>query len=144
MNPLIPWAIYVALQVVVRRSHHKSSVPNDQASSVFLPRPPRKSDSPTVSRHNHGKSKANTEDQAEDSLSDAKALDSMHFLLSTLMEMKVSNPLAKVLEGQISQEMTEGEATTQERVVGLVNFPLAHPSRRTDEGGNDMDGSFQT
>lgn len=77
-------------------------------------------------------------------MSDAKALDSMHFLLSTLMEMKVSNPLAKVLEGQISQEMTEGEATTQERVVGLVNFPLAHPSRRTDEGGNDMDGSFQT
>ena len=58
------------------------------------------------------------------------------------MEMKVRNPLAKVLEKQIKQEMAEGEATTRERVVGLVNFPLAHPSRRNDAGGNDIFGSF--
>lgn len=68
----------------------------------------------------------------------------MHFLLSTLMDMKVTNPLAKVLEGQISQEMAEGEAMTLERVVGLVNFPLAHPSRRNDGSANDIEGSFRT
>ncbi len=143
MNPLIPWAIYVALQAVIRRSQRKSSVPSNQTSSVFPPHPPRRNDSPTMSRHNPGESKANTEDQADESLNDAKALDSMHFLLSTLMEMKVSNPLAKVLEGQISKEMAEGEVMTRERVVGLVNFPLAHPSTRSDEGGNEMELSFQ-
>ena len=139
MNPLIPWAIYVALQVVIRRSQRKSSVPNDQASSVFLSRPPRRNDSAPLSRHNVGKSNFNAEEQVDDSLSDAKALDSMHFLLSTLMEMKVANPLAKVLEEQISMEMSEGEATTRERVVGLVNFTLAHPRTRNDESGNEMD-----
>lgn len=143
MNPLIPWAIYVALQVIFRRSQRKSSVPDNQASSVFLARPPRGNDSPTSSRHTSGKFKANAEEQADESLNDAKALDSMHFLLSTLMEMRVSNPLAKVLEGQISQEMAEGRAMTRERVVGLVNFPLAHPSTRSGEGGNEMDTSFQ-
>lgn len=67
----------------------------------------------------------------------------MNFLLSTLMEMKVSNPLAKVLEGQISQEMTGGEAMTRERVVGLVNFPLTHPNTRSCEGGSGMDTFLQ-
>lgn len=66
----------------------------------------------------------------------------MHFLLSILMDMKVSNPLAKVLEKQINQEMSEGEAATRERVVGLVDFPLAHPSTRTFDSGSDMDMSF--
>ena len=87
-------------------------------------------------RDRHGKSRANTGDQIDDSLSDAKALDSMHFLLSTLMEMKVANPLAKVLQGQINQEMVEGEAWTRERVVGLVSFPLSHPSTRNNEEGH--------
>ncbi len=61
MNPLIPWAIYVALQAVIRRSQRKSSVPSNQTSSVFPPHPPRRNDSPTMSRHNPGESKANTE-----------------------------------------------------------------------------------
>lgn len=92
-----------------------------------------------MSRYDHGKSKANTEDGADDSLNEAKALDSMNFLLSTLMEMKVSSPLANILEGQISKEMVEGEAVTRERVVGLVNFSLVHPSIRSSEGGNQSD-----
>ena len=111
---------------MIRRTQHKSS---------HLQRPQRGNESPILSGHNPRKSSISTEDRGDDSLNDAKALDAMHFLLSTLTEMTVSNPLAKILERQISQEMAEEEATTRDRVVGLVNFPLAHPTLRNTEGG---------
>ena len=142
MNPLIPWAIYVALQVVIRRSQQDTNISRNPTVSAFPSNPSRRNDSPTIPRNKRGRAESRTSDQPNEALNDARALDSMHFLLSTLMDMKVSNPLAKVLEKQINQEMAEGEATTRERVVGLVDFPLAHPSTRNFDQGSDMDMSF--
>ena len=111
--------------------------------SAFPSSAPRRNDSSRMPRNKGGKAESMTSDQSNDALNDARTLDSMHFLLSTLMDMKVSNPMAKVLEKQINQEMSEGEAATRERVVGLVDFPLAHPSTRSfDQGSTDMDMSF--
>ena len=147
MNPMIPWAIYVALQVVIRRSQHKfipsqdTSIPNSNSSATLYM--PRRNASPTVSRRAGELSKANSYDQPDESLNDARALDSMHALLSTLIDMKVYNPLARVLEEQINTEMAEGEALTRERAVGLVDFPLTHPSTRSPWDGTSSEAFFQ-
>ena len=140
-NPLIPWAIYVALQVVIRRFQQKINISRNPTMSAFPSNPPRKNDSSTIPRKKGERAESKTSDGPSDALNDARTLDSMHFLLSTLMDMKVSNPLAKVLEKQINQQMNEGEAATRER-VGLVDFPLAHPRARSFDQGSDMDTSF--
>ena len=142
MNPLIPWAIYVALQVVIRGSQRKISISRNSTMSAIPSNAPRRDDSSTIPRNKGGRAESKTSDQPSDALNDARTLDSMHFLLFALMDMKVSNPLAKMLEKQVNQEMTEGEAATRERVVGLVDLPLVHPSTRSFDQGSDMDISF--
>lgn len=50
----------------------------------------------------------------------------MHFLLSYLNDLEASKPLARVFKTLIDQELANGDSAVQERVIGLVNFPLAH------------------
>lgn len=59
---------------------------------------------------------------------DALALDSMHFLFSTLRDMKSLNPLAGMLEDQLNQEFAPGEVGM--RLVGLVSFTLTSLSAK--------------
>ena len=142
MNPFIPWAIYVALQIIVRRSQRKSELlPRHSSLPATPPRQPYGNHTPNNLRPTSVGTRPS--DLPYDKRIDAQALDSMHFLLSKLADIKGSNGLAEVLEDQVNHEIAEGQVSTQERFVGLVNFPLLRPGTQSGgEDNNNMDALF--
>ena len=114
MTPFVPWAVFVALQFLIRRSHgqERSGTPKPES-------PKDRSRGSDVSSN------------------DARALDSMHLLFSALSNMKKTNPLARVFEDQLQKEMARGKEITH--FVGLVNFPIARPAPKDDEDSDDDD-----
>lgn len=126
MNPFIPWAIFVALQVLVRRAQTKSNILCQHPSTPSILSNQQHADPPYRCCRMSSGPAASISTTSSDIWIDARALDSMHFLMSTLSKIETSKPLARVLKALIDQEIAEGEAVTQDRVIGLVNFPLAH------------------
>ena len=107
MDPITPWTLYVGLQCLIR----VTISPLASSTQDSLPSSPR------VSRSFSGPVLNETPKQA-------RLLDAKQFLLSTLSNIKSSNPLAAVFEAQILQEIERGGEIRPDKVVGLARFDL--------------------
>lgn len=151
MSHFIPWALYVALQSLVRRTQNKPLTsqnhhsPANSFSRSLISSPVSSPTSPI--RHGNGDrfgasknslsrpytpqgGKTGNGSSNTTIVNGARVLDAIQFLLSTLFAMKATNPFAKVLEEQINQELEGGEAATKNRLVGLASFPLVSPGSK--------------
>ncbi|KAH8645850.1 hypothetical protein BGZ60DRAFT_501245 [Tricladium varicosporioides] len=138
MSLVIPWALYAALQVLVRSLQSDSRNTGNSVTTLsqtptqqgFSPTtPPYQTPVVSTDGSNNSNTYANginppfTSSQVS-TPSRTSLLDSVQFLLSALAAFKRSNLLAGVFEAQITQEIDGGVAVTSSRIVGRVNFPL--------------------
>lgn len=129
LHTFVPWALYIALQVLARRSPGLSE---DGVGATTQPPTPHSLTPVTVNRlphQRHDSSGVRMTETADDALVNAQALDLMHFLQSALANLKNTNALAQVFETAIAQEMSVDSDTMGEQLVGLVEFPLTSHNR---------------
>ena len=121
MHPFIPWALYVALQVLVYQTS-KGLPQTEQLPSpnTATSKHPRRS-SNNVPSHNQSNEKWNQ----------GELLDSTQLLLSALRDMKPLNPFVTLLESSIQQIIANDDTKTQDSMIGLVDLvpQLSNPSK---------------
>ena len=121
--------MFVALQVLARRARRKSGLLYHHHSVPGLPSPLHQADTASHPPFRPSSSPVTSSTNSDHIWIDARALDSMHFLLSYLTDLEASKPLARVFKALVDQELVEGDSTAQENVIGLVNLPIAHPNK---------------
>lgn len=112
MHPFIPWALYVALQVLVYQTS-KGPPQAEQHSS------------PNITTSKHPRRFSNnipSHNQSNEKWNQGELLDSSQLLLSALQDMKPLNPFATLLESSIQQIIANDDAKTQDSMIGLVDL----------------------
>ncbi|KAF2846071.1 hypothetical protein T440DRAFT_406575, partial [Plenodomus tracheiphilus IPT5] len=142
MSPFIPWSIYVAAQACIRALHSNnitkqglrtSTSPSRGSSSSssssmmdFWVMPPNTTDDITTGSTN-GLVKASLFDcnaRAESPASRLALLDSLKCLMDALGFFKHFSPVLGVYEAELREELNIGKSSTDDRLIGFVNFPL--------------------